>query len=197
MLKSILHGSVQIPGMTLRPRDRFDIITALLARDDRDAPALLAAQSAADQSDDGRRYAYGAGAARAEAATKKRYFDAYLNDKQLAESWIEASFNPFNTIHQSELTLPFLERALRELPVLKRTRKIFFVNGWLAAFVGGQCNERALDTVRAFLQREQQLDRDLRLKVMEVTDNLERCVRIKQKYAPEKQHSGVRIQKPE
>ncbi len=184
-LKDILSGRLQIPGMTLRSRDRFDIITALLARGDTEAPALLAAQSAADQTDDGRRYAYGAGAARADAATKKRYFDAYLNDKQLAENWIEASFNPFNTIHQSELTLPYLERALAELPVFKRTRKIFFVNGWLAAFTGGQCSQPAQDTVSAFLQREQGLDRDLRLKVMEVTDNLERCVRIRKKYALE------------
>jgi aminopeptidase N len=190
-LKDILRGRLQIPGMTLRSRDRFDIITALLVRDDADAPALLAAQSAADQTDDGRRYAYGAGAARADAATKKRYFDAYLNDKQLAENWIEASFNSFNTIHQSELTLPYLERALAELPVFKRTRKIFFVNGWLAAFIGGQCNQRALDTVRAFLQQEQQLDRDLRLKVMEVTDNLERCVRIREKYSPRVQKTGI------
>ena len=188
-LKDILSGRAQIPGMTLRSRDRFDIITALAARDDRDAPALLATQSAADNSDDGRRYAYAAGAARSEAVVKRRYFDAYLNDKQLAESWIEASINPFNTIHQSELTLPFLGRALEELPNLKRTRKIFFVNGWLAAFVGGQCNERALETVRAFLQREPQLDRDLRLKVLEVTDNLERCVRIRAKYA-------ARVQSP-
>lgn len=193
-LKEILRGRLQIPGMNLRPRDRFDIITMLLTRNDMDAPALLAAQSAADQSDDGRRYAYGAGAARSEATTKKRYFDAYLNDKQLAESWIEASFYPFNTIHQSELTLTFLERALTELPVLKRTRKIFFVNGWLAAFVGGQCNERALNIVHAFLQREQQLDRDLRLKIMEVTDNLERCVRIKTKYSKAVQSPMSKVQ---
>jgi aminopeptidase N len=183
ILKKILSGALQIPGMTLRSRDRFDIITALLARDDPEAPALLAAQSTADRTDDGRRYTYAAGAARADAATKKQYFDAYLNDKQLAESWIEASFNPLNTIHQSQLTLPFLERALEELPTLKRTRKIFFVNGWLAAFIGGQCNERALATVRTFMEHTPRLDRDLRLKVMEVTDNLERCVRIRTKYA--------------
>ncbi|HEY0406632.1 MAG TPA: M1 family aminopeptidase [Pyrinomonadaceae bacterium] len=182
-LKKILSGELQIPGMTLRSRDRFDIITALLARGDADAPALLAAQAATDQTDDGRRYAYAAGAARADADVKKRYFDAYLNDKQLAESWIESSVNPFNTIHQSALTLGYLERALAELPTLKRARKIFFVNGWLSAFIGGQCNEQALAIVRAFLQREQQLDRDLRLKVMEVTDNLERCVKIRNKYA--------------
>jgi aminopeptidase N len=181
-LKKILRGEIKVPGMTLRSRDRFDIITALLARDDRDAPALLEAQSAADTSDDGKRYAFATGAARGLEATKKRYFDAYVNDPKLAESWIEASLGPFNTITQSDLTRPYLEPALRELPVLKRTRKIFFVNDWLAAFIGGQCDERARALVQNFLQREPTLDRDLRLKVLEVTDGLERCVRIRAKY---------------
>ncbi len=169
--------------MTLRTRDRFDIITALLARGDAEAPALLEAQRAAETSDDARRYAYAAGAALSDAATKKRYFEAYLNDRQLAESWIEASLGPFNSVQQSALTLHYLEPALDQLPTLKRTRKIFFVNGWLAAFIGGQCSAEASTLVQKFLEREQGLDKDLRLKVLEATDGLERCVRIRTKYA--------------
>jgi aminopeptidase N len=184
-LKKILSGEVQIPGMTLRSRDRFDIVTALMARGDAEAGALLEKLAREDQTDDARRYAYAAGAARGDEAAKRKYFDAYLTDAKLAESWIEASIPAFNTIHQSELTLPFLEPALRELPKLKRTRKIFFVNGWLSAFVGGQCSERSLTTVRNFLESEKSLDRDLRLKVLEVLDDLERCVRIKAKHARE------------
>jgi aminopeptidase N len=184
-LKKILRGEMKIPGMTLRTRDRFDIVTALLARKDADAPALLEKLSKEETTDDARRYAYAAGAARASAETKKRYFDAYLNDAKLAESWIEASHGPFNSIQQSDLTLPYLERALAELPNLKRTRKIFFVNGWLASFLGGQCNQSALNTVRGFLDGNPQLDRDLRLKVLEAVDGLERCVRIRAKYAVE------------
>jgi aminopeptidase N len=182
-LKKILRGEVKIPGMTLRSRDRFDIVTVLLSRGDRDAPALLEKLSAEDTTDDAKRYAYAAGAARGTAETKKAYFDAYLNDTKLAESWIEASTGPFNVIQQSELTLPYMERALQELPNLKRTRKIFFVNGWLSSFMGGQCNQRALATVRDFLNNNRSLDRDLGLKVLETMDGLERCVRIRQKYA--------------
>ena len=183
-LKKILRDELKIPGMQLRSRDRFDIITALLMGDDADAPALLEAQSKADKTDDGSRYAYAAGAARSDAATKERYFQQYTTESKLAESWIEASFLPFNTIQQAELTLPYLDGALRVLPQLKRTRKIFFVNGWLAAFIGGQCSERAQTVVQDFLQRESSLDRDLRLKVLEVADGLERCVRIRKRYAP-------------
>ncbi|PYS81618.1 MAG: peptidase M1 [Acidobacteria bacterium] len=182
-LLKIMRGEVVVPGMTLRSRDRFDIIRALVASGDERAPALLKRQSDEDKTDDARRYAYAALAAWPDAATKKKYFDQYANDKDIAESWIEASLGPFNTPRQSELTLPYLEPALSELPALKRTRKIFFVNGWLAAFIGGQCSERAVSSVRDFLAREAQLDRDLRLKVLEASDGLERCVRIRARFA--------------
>ena len=189
-LKKILSGELKIPGMQLRSRDRFDIITALLARNDVEALSLLETQSKADTTDDGRRYAYAAAAAEGEASVKKKYFDAYTSDPKLPESWIEASMGPFNSIQEAELTLPFLDAALRELPRLKRTRKIFFVNGWLSAFIGGQCSEQAQAIVQTFLERESALDRDLRLKVLEVSDNLERCVRIKEKF----QAPGSRFQ---
>ena len=182
-LVSILRGERTVPGMTLRSRDRFDIIRALTAAGDERAPALLKRQSEEDKTDDARRYAYAAAAAWPDAATKKKYFEQYTGDKNIAESWIEASLGPFNTPQQSELTLPYLEPALGQLPELKRTRKIFFVNGWLAAFIGGQCSGRAASTVRDFLDHTPALDRDLRLKVLEASDGLERCVRVRAKFA--------------
>jgi aminopeptidase N len=182
-LNDILAGKIQVPGMTLRSRDRFDIIRALVAANDARAPNLLKKQSEADKTDDARRYAYAAAAAAPDADVKKRYFGQFVGDKELAESWIEAGVGPFNTPQQSRLTLPYLEPALAELPALKRTRKIFFVNGWLAAFIGGQCDERAASAVRDFLARESALDRDLRLKILEAADGLERCVRVRAKFA--------------
>jgi aminopeptidase N len=187
----ILAGRLQVPGMTLRSRDRFDIIRALVAAGDTRAPELLQKQSEADKTDDARRYAYAAAAAAPDASVKKRYFGQFVGDKELAESWIEAGVNPFNTPQQATLTLPYLEPALAELPTLKRTRKIFFVNGWLAAFIGGQCDARAAAAVRDFLARNDALDRDLRLKVLEAADGLERCVRIREKFADGKSSTGL------
>jgi aminopeptidase N len=182
-LKQILAGKISIPGMTVRPRDRFDIITALLSRNDSDGVSLLTAYGDAVTTDDERRYAYASAAAVGDASNKKKYFDQYLNDAQLPESWIEASIGPFNTIHQAELTETYLEPALKELPKLKRTRKIFFVNNWLSAFIGGQCSANSLETVQHYLDAETGLDRDLRLKVLENVDGLGRCVRIRQTFA--------------
>jgi aminopeptidase N len=189
-LFKILRGELKVPGMTLRTRDRYDILRALLsvyaAPGDANGRAVAEYASrlrAEDASDDARRYAYAAAAAAPDPAVKKRYFDQYLNDRELPESWIEASLPAFNAPRQSELTLPYLAPALGELPRLKRTRKIFFVNGWLASFIGGQCGERALSAVSDFLSREKALDEDLRRKVLEASDGLDRCVRIRRKYA--------------
>ena len=181
-LKKLLAGELKVPGMTLRTRDRFDLVTVLFARNDREAPAPLARLAAQERSDDARRYAYAAAAAEASADVKRKYFAAYFQQRDLPESWIEASAGPFNVPQQSALTLPYLAPALRALPELKRTRKIFFVNNWLSAFLGGQCSPQAVDTVQDFL-RQTALDRDLRLKVLETIDGLERCVRIRAKFA--------------
>jgi aminopeptidase N len=171
-----------VPEVTLSSRERFRIVERLLALDDPDASALFAAQAQADSSDDGRRYAYAAAAARPDAATKARYFLAWLDDEALAESWIEESVAPFNTVEQAALTTPYLDRALAKLPQLKRERRIFFVNRWLAAFLGGQTDAASVRLAKRFL-RENKLDPDLRRKVLESLDELERTVSVRARFA--------------
>jgi aminopeptidase N len=180
-LRALLTGTRSVPGVTLSSRERFRIIERLLALGDPEAEALLAAQAQADASDDGRRYAYAAAATRPDAATKARYFGAWFENRGLAESWIEEAMLPFNTVEQAALTAPYLERALGRLPQLKRDRKIFFVNNWLAAFLGGQTDQASVGVTKRFL-REKKLDPDLRRKVLEALDDLERTVRIRGKY---------------
>ena len=181
-LKRLLAGEETVPEVPLRARDRFRIVERLLALGDPDGPDLLAAVAAADRGDDARRYAFAAGAAQGDAATKARYFAAFLDDPVLAESWAEAALGPFNTVEQAALTAPYLGRALAALPRLKRERKIFFVNHWLAAFLGGQTAPASAATVARFLERAK-LDRDLRLKVLEAADDLERTVTIRGRFA--------------
>ena len=160
-------------------RDRFRIVQRLMLRGDAEAPALLAAQSAADRTDDGRRYAYAAAAADPQA--KARLFRAFLSDDALPESWIEAALWTFNAPEQAGATLPLLGEALERLPALKRRHRIFFVNNWLASFLGGQTEAQALARTQAFLQRGG-IDEDLRLKILESMDGLERTVRIRERF---------------
>jgi aminopeptidase N len=166
----------QIP---LKTKDKFDIVTRLLILGDKDAPALLAELEKTETSDEAKRYAYAAKAGIGTAENKAKYFNDFINNKEISESWIEAAFGPFNSARHANLTLPYLEKALAELPNLKRSRKIFFINGWLGAFIGGQKDKQAANIVNEFLAVNRGLDKDLRLKILENVDGLERAVKIR------------------
>ena len=174
--------SVPDSQITLKTKDRFDIVARLLILGDPDAPKLLADLEKTETSDEAKRYAYAAKAGIATAENKEKYWNDFINNKNISESWIESAMGPFNSIRQSGLTLPYLERALAELPNQKRNRKIFFVNGWLGSFIGGQRDEKALAVVNKFLTDNPNLDNDLRLKILENVDVIERAVKIRAKY---------------
>ncbi len=181
-LKSLLANTLQIPGVKLSSRDRFRAITRLLALDDPEAKELLSAQIAADSGDDGRRYAFAAAAAERSAEAKRVYFERFFNEQSLPESWIDAALGSFNAVEHAELTQPYLDLALAALPEFKRTRKIFFVNNWLAAFIGGQVDAAALEQVESFA-RQPELEPDLKLQLLEAMDGLARTVKIRARFA--------------
>jgi aminopeptidase N len=174
--------SLGVEHLPLKTKDRFDIVTRLVILGDPRAPKLLADLERTETSDDAKRYAYAARAGIATAENKAKFWTDYTTNKEISESWIEASLSAFNSNKHADLTLPYLERALKELPNLKRNRKIFFVNAWLAAFIGGQRSEEALAIVNKFLADNPGLDRDLRLKILENVDLIERAVKIRAKY---------------
>ena len=120
-------------------------------------------------------------AARPDPATKNEYFDEYLHNASRPEDWIEQSLGSFNYWSQSELTFPYLRQALDALPQVKRERKIFFLLAWLNAFIGGQQSEAAKGQVHEYLNTAS-MDKDLRLKILEVVDELDRTVKIRSRY---------------
>jgi aminopeptidase N len=180
-LKDLLSGKLAVPGVELRPLDRWTMVTALIALNDPGADSLLAAEQKRDNTGDGQKYAYMAQAARPDAVSKQEYFNGYLHDPSRPEDWIEQSLGPFNYWNQSVLTQPYLKPALETLPQIKRERKIFFVLGWLNAFIGGQQSAAARLQVREFLDTAS-LDKDLQLKILEVYDELDRTVKIRERY---------------
>ena len=100
----------------------------------------------------------------------------------MKEDWVTASLPLFNYWSQEGLTSGYLQPALEALPQLKRERKIFFVTNWLASFVENQYSLAALKTVDDFL-KQNSADPDLRLKILEVRDELARTVRIRARWA--------------
>lgn len=183
IFKDLLTGKSKLKDVELKTKDKFDIVTRLITLGDANGLKLLAELEKTETNDSAKRYAYAAKAGIPNAENKLKYWNDFVNNKEISESWIESAFNVWNSPKHAELTLPYLEKALAELPNLKKNRKIFFVNGWLSAFMGGQKSEEALRIVNKFLADNPDLDKDLRLKILENVDGLERAVKIRAKFA--------------
>jgi len=183
-LKSMLDGKTIVPGVDLRPLDRWSMVGRLIAVNDEEGPARLATEIKRDNTDDGRKFAFAVQAGAPDAATKERYFTMYQQAPTAAgaqqEDWLSQSLGSFNQVRQASLTLPYLQRS-HQLPEIKRDRKIFYLGAWLGAFLGGQTSPQAEAVVKQWLAQPG-IDADLRRKVLENADPLERTVRIRTKF---------------
>ncbi|HEX3867719.1 MAG TPA: M1 family aminopeptidase [Gemmatimonadaceae bacterium] len=175
--------STSAAGLPLRQPTRWSIVTRLIERSAPNADALLMAETKHDTTTNGKRAAFVAGAARPNAATKAEYFERYFADSTLNEDWATASLRTFNNSEQAPLSLPYLVPALDSLQWIQKNRRIFFLGTWLGGFIGGQQSTDALAAIDAFLAHRPNLPADLREKILQTRDDLERTVKIRAKYA--------------
>jgi aminopeptidase N len=179
-IRRLLQGEIAIPDVELRPLDRWRMVSTLLAQKAPNAAQIYQAETQRDAAGIGRKYAYVARAATPDAATKAWYFDDYLHNADRQEDWVQDSLGNFNTWNADALTAPYLKQALDALPRIKQQRKIFFTLAWLNAFIGGQHSLEAGRVVHQWLASAP-IDDDLKLKVLQVVDELDRTARIRER----------------
>jgi aminopeptidase N len=163
----------------------FTAVAAIAIAITPEAQTIYAAEMARDHSGEGQKYAYAAEAGTPSADVKAHYFREYLKSKTIQEDWITQSLRPFNSWNQTAVTQPYLTQALSELTDIKLHRKIFFLGAWLGAFIEGQNTiQNSLGAQAAVHEwlAGQKIDPDLRLKVLEVSDSLDRTVLIRQRF---------------
>jgi aminopeptidase N len=177
-LDSLLDAD-SVAGEPLRDPTRWNVVTRLLELGAPSAERRYGGQERRDTTPDGRRRAYIAGAGRTTAETKREYFTRWFADSTLNEEWATGSLGPFNALEHERLTFPWLRPALDSLPHIQAHRRIFFLESWLAAFLQGQTSDAALRVVRRWLGEHPGLPADLRRKVLQHLDELERTVRIR------------------
>ena len=181
MLNTLLD-SANAAGSPLRQPTRWAIVTTLVARGAPTAEQRLADEVRRDSSTEGRRRAFGAGAAHADSATKARYWWRYFSDRDLNEDWVTSSLRAFNDPEQDALTRQYLVPALDSLPWIQKNRRIFFLGSWVGATIDGQRSARALADIDRVLARRPALAKDLKQKILQSRDDLERTVVIRHAY---------------
>jgi aminopeptidase N len=168
-------------GLPLRAPTRWAIVTHLASVNAPSAHVRLAAESQRDSTSEGKRRAFVAGAAWPAPAVKADYWHRYFVDSTLNEDWVTASLGAFNDADQEALTRRYLVPALDSLPWAQRNRRIFFLGSWLASFIGGQRSAQSLALVDDFLRTHAAWPHDLREKILQSEDELERTVKIRQR----------------
>ncbi len=184
-IKDLLSGKLTIAGLELKPLDRWNLIGRLIAMGDPEAQAIFVAEKTRDRSGEGQKYAYAVEAGAAAPEVKARYFDEYLHGDAIQEDWLTQSLRPFNAWNQASLTTPYLTQALNELPDIKQRRRIFFLGAWLSAFMDGQNTLASSEAAQAAVDTwlgSKTIDPDLRLKVLEAKDPLDRTVLIRKAF---------------
>jgi aminopeptidase N len=179
VLREYLAGTRPFDGAAVKQPTRWSIVQRLLALGEPDAPALLQAEVRRDSTPEAARRAFVARAAAPDAAVKAEYFRRYLDDPALNEEWVTASLGAFNDAAQTRLTLPYLRPSLERLTWIRDNRRIFFLPSWINAFVRGQQSAEALAVVDRLLAESPDLPPDVRRKVLQARDELERTVAIR------------------
>ena len=169
-------------GLPLRAPTRWAIVTRLIAERHPSSRARLQAEMVRDSSSEGRRQAFVAAAAAPDSATKAQYFTRWFGDSTLNEEWVTSSLRAFHDDDQDAITRRYLVPSLDTLPWVQKNRRIFFLGAWLSAAVGGQGSPEALAQVNAWLSANPRLGADLRRKVLQARDELQRTVRIRRTY---------------
>lgn len=180
-LVSILSAD-SLAGEPVRDPTRWEVVNRLTVLNAPGAAQRVVTQAARDTTADGKRRAFSVGAARKDAAVKKDYFTRYFADKALNEDWASGSLGAFNASEHAALTLPYLRPALDSLPYIQKNRRIFFLGSWLGAFIGGQKSVAAQRIVRKYLADNPQLPLDLKQKVLQTADELDRTVKIRKRF---------------
>ena len=173
-----------VAGLALRAPTRWSIVTRLIARSAPTASSRLAAESRRDSTSEGQRQAFVADAARPDSAHKAALFSRWFTDAALNEEWVTSSLRSFHDGDQAELTRRYLVPALDTLPWIQQNRRIFFLGSWLGATIGGQGDAASLALLDDWLARHRNLAVDLRQKILQSRDELERTVRIRQGVRP-------------
>ena len=180
LFQQIIDGENPIEGLEIGWRDRFLVAAAMIATGDRpDAIEVLREQALKE---DIAKAVFLAGAAMPGPGSKERYFKAYLNLDEPPEQWTSDSLGYFHWPRQQEITLPYLSKALGQLDWVKKNRKVFFMPAWIDAFVNGHSSKEALRIVQKFMENNPDLPLDIRRKLLQSLDSLERAVKIKERW---------------
>ena len=115
----------------------------------------------------------------ADPADRERFFSS-LSDpaNREQEPWVLDALYYLNHPRRADHARRFIEPALGLMEEIQRTGDIFFPGSWIQSALWGHTSPEAAETVKAFLDARPDYPPQLRLKILQASDMVERSARI-------------------
>ena len=154
-LRGLLDGKSKLPNLTLRQPERWKVVTALAAASIPDAPAVIAAELAADNTDMGQKAALAAEASIPTPAAKQEWWTklvAPLDDPKnaLTNAKLRGAISRFQSVLDEDLTRPFVAPFFAELPKLAKMPDNQYAH-YFARLYPSLCEQSIVDQTTAAL----------------------------------------------
>lgn len=180
-LQDLLDGSRQIPGIAITPDLRWQILIRLAEHGQFNTEALLAAESAADNSDYAKKMLLTAQAARPAAANKTLWLAELKSPESLTgmsrQRAVLAGMFPAN---QTALQQQVLDLILQSLPVLSHKVDPYFMTSYVEGLLPPMCNPESVEKMRAaVVQTADQLDNTALRFLREAHQADEQCLALR------------------
>jgi len=179
-VKSLLVEPATVPaGITLDQDRRWTLLTRLAGFGDADVPGLLAAESAADASDNGRLRAISVSAAVPDAAQQRELMETLLTpaaDFTVAEG--RAIAGGLFPRGQEALRGPIALETLSRLPEVNATVDPIHFDAIVDGLLGALCDDGYLDALEASIDASGDWHPSLQKTLLDLRFDVRRCLRI-------------------
>ena len=178
-MKRIWEGSEASP-VTLAEADRTRLAATLAVLEVEGWRQILEQEGSAITNPDRRsRFAFLRPALSSDPADRERFFSALADpSNRQREPWVLDALSYLNHPLRADHARRFIEPALELLEDVQRTGDIFFPGAWIQATLSGHTQPAAAETVRGFLDAHRDYPDQLRGKVLQASDMVERSARI-------------------
>jgi aminopeptidase N len=180
-LMAIWKQDLEISGLTLSENDYVGLASNLAIKVPAMADTLVQAQlNRIKNPDRKKRFEFIAPTLSRDEAVRDQFFESLKQEENRAiESWVLGALgnlhHPLRTHQSDKYILPSLE-LLQEIQV---TGDIFFPKRWLDQTLSNHSSDRAVKTVRDFLENRPNYNKQLRMKILQASDTMLRANRIK------------------
>ncbi|MFS4468996.1 M1 family metallopeptidase [Maribacter sp. 2210JD10-5] len=180
VLYRIWNKEEPIDNLVLNKDDYTDLAQSLALFGHPKAKAILAeAKSKLTNPDKIQRFDFIMPALNADPAVRAAYFESFKNpENREKESWVQTACSYIHHPLRQKESIENVELSLELLEEIQETGDIFFPLGWLNSTIGRYTSKEAYDMVKNYIASRPELDKNLKQKLLQATDNLYRRQKI-------------------